>query len=255
MDKNYFEAIYEEILKNEKIKKLKTEKTSENSFKILKEDITYEISYNEKEKQVTLKAISNETKEEKNISSWLLDNQTSSQKDVKLITKDFIESIAGKTKTIINQIKKKDSSGNNNSGLFFANRMATFFPELKENIQNEKETYESFREATFAKEFILPSINNYIKTETNKSKLNKLGKTLSELYKTSGLNIRSIITMVILNGLDEENTKFSESLSDELKSAWEHAKKYKGKKVKPEKAKKQSLFAKAMKAQQLQNQQ
>lgn len=255
MEKNYFEVIYEEILKNEKMKKLKTEKTSETSFKIVKEDLTYEILYNEKEKKVSLKAISNETKEEKNISSWLLDNKNSTQKDAKLIAEDFIESIAGKTKTVINQIKKKDSSGNNNSGLFFANRMATFFPELKEKIQNEKETYESFREATFAKEFILPSINNYIKTETNKSKLNKLSKTLSELYKTSGLNIRSIITMVILNGLDSENIKFSESLSDELKSAWEHAKKYKGKKVKPEKVKKPSLFVKAMKAQQLQNQQ
>ncbi|MBQ2671278.1 MAG: hypothetical protein IJG00_00460, partial [Clostridia bacterium] len=104
----------------------------------------------------------------------------------------------------------------------------------------------------FAKNFILPAIKNYIKTETNKSKLNKLGNTLSELYTTSGLNIRSIITMAILNGLDEENSTFSEFLSDELKSAWEHAKKYKGKKVKPEKVKKPSLFIKAMKAQQQQ---
>ena len=250
MAKNYFEVIYDEMLKNEKIVKLKTEKTSETVFKILNSGITYEISYDEKEKKVTLKAASNETKEEKIISSWLLDSEKSTQKDAKLIAEDFIESIAGKTKTIINQIKKKDSSGNNNSGLFLANRMATFFPELKENIQTEKETYESFREATFAKDFILPLINSYIKSETNKSKLSKLGKTLSELYKTSGLNIRSIITMAILNGLDEENSKFSEFLSDELKSAWEHSKKYKGKKVKPEKVKKPSLLARAMKIQQ-----
>ena len=56
--------------------------------------------------------------------------------------------------------------------------------------------------------------------------------------------------MAILNGLDEENSKFSEFLSDELKSAWEHSKKYKGKKVKPEKVKKPSLLARAMKIQQ-----
>lgn len=255
LEKNYFEAIYEEIIKNEKTEKLKTEKISENSFKISNGDLTYEISYDKSNKKVVLKALSNETKEEKIISSWLLDNQSATQKDTLLIAEDFIESIAGKTKTIITQTKKKDSSGNNNSGLFFANRMATFFPELKENIQAEKETYESFREATFAKEFILPLVNNHIKTETNKSKLNKLGKTFSELYKTSGLNIRSIITMAILNGLDEENAKFSEFLSDELKTAWKHAKKYKGKKIKPEKAKKTSMFVKAMKAQQLQNKQ
>ena len=74
MGKNYFEVIYEEILKNEKMKKLKTEKTSETSFKIVKEDLTYEILYNEKEKKVSLKAISNETKEEK--SDFLLESQT-----------------------------------------------------------------------------------------------------------------------------------------------------------------------------------
>lgn len=251
MEKNYFEVIYDEILKNEKISKLKTEKKSDDSFKILNGSVTYEISYGEKEKKVTLKVVSNETKEERVISSWLLDNQNATQKDAKLIAEDFADSIVGKAKTAaIIQTKKKDSSGNNNSGLFFANRMATFFPELKESIQNEKETYESFREVTFAKNFILPAIKIYIKTETNKSKLNKLGKTLSELYKTSGLNIRSIITMAILNGLDEENSTFSEFLSDELKSAWDHAKKYKGKKVKPEKVKKPSLFIKAMKAQQ-----
>ena len=251
MGKNYFEVIYDEILKNEKISKLKTEKISEKSFKILNGNVTYDISYSEKEKKVTLKVISNETKEERVRSFWLLDNQNATQKDAKLIAEDFADSIVGKAKTsAIIQAKKKDSSGNNNSGLFLANRMATFFPELKESIQNEKETYESFREVTFAKNFILPAIKSYIKTETNKSKLNKLGKTLSELYKTSGLNIRSIITMAILNGLDEESSKFSEFLSNELKSAWEHAKKYKGKKVKPEKVKKPSLFVKAMKAQQ-----
>ena len=253
MEKNYFEVIYDEILKNEKISKLKTEKTSDDSFKILNGNATYELSYSKKEKKITLKVVSNETKEEITISSWLLDNQNATQKDAKLIAEDFTDSIVGKTKTsAINQTKKKDSSGNNNSGLFFANRMATFFPELKESIKNEKETYESFREVTFAKNFILPAIKNYIKTETNKSKLNKLGKTLSELYKTSGLNIRSIITMAILNGLGEENSTFPEFLSDELKSAWEHAKKYKDKKVKPEKVKKPSLFVKAMKAQQQQ---
>ena len=39
MEKNYFEVIYDEILKNEKISKLKTEKTSDDSFNIQKSSL------------------------------------------------------------------------------------------------------------------------------------------------------------------------------------------------------------------------
>ena len=130
--------------------------------------------------------------------------------------------------------------------------MATFFPELKDPIQQEKDQYEEFRAVKFSREFILPQVNEFIKTEKNTSKISKFGKTLSELYQNSGLSVKSIVTIVILNGLSEENeTKLKQYLSDELQKSWEAAKKYKGKKVKPEKPKKKkSLLSRALEAQQ-----
>ena len=88
--------------------------------------------------------------------------------------------------------------------------MATFFPELKENIQNEKETYESFREATFAKEFILPSQQPQMSSSS--FYFNLMGVIILTLFAgcMSGLTVgyTSIDTLVlevkISNGTEEE---------------------------------------------------
>ena len=173
--------------------------------------------------------------------------------DERIETFKQLSDMVGKEKVAVRQIRKKLNENENNiTELFFANRMATFFPELKELIHQEKEQYEEFRAVTFSKKFILPKVNSYIESEKNTSKISKFGKTLSELYQNAGLSVKSIITIVILNGISEENEiKLKQYLSDELKKAWEAAKKYKGKKVKPEKPKKKnSLLSKALAAQQ-----
>ncbi len=251
MEKNNFSIICDAICQNEKIKKFSVKDKKESYLIISKDAVSYEIKYDDSSKQITLSSCSDDNSS-KIISAWLLD-ENSSQKDIKLITDDFITSMVGKGKNPVRQAKKKsDESENNITGLFFANRMATFFPELKDQIQQEKEQYEEFRAIKFSREFILPKINEFIKTEKNTSKISKFGKTLSELYQNSGLSVKSIITIVILNGLSEENeNKLKQYLSEEMQKSWEAAKKYKGKKVKPEKPKKNSSFlSKALAAQQ-----
>lgn len=249
MEKNYFNAICDTISQNEKIKKFSVKSKKENYLLLSNSLVSYEIKFDADSKQLSLCLCENDCS--KIISTWLLD-ENFSQKDVNLVADDFITSMVGKEKTIIRQTKRKSSENENNiTGLFFANRMATFFPELKEAIQEEKENYEEFRSATFAKEFISPRVNNFIKTEKNTSKIGKFGKTLGELYQNSGLDVKSIITMVILNGVKKEDEdKLNTCLSEELKKAWAAAKKYRNKKVKPEKPKKKnSLLSKALSAQ------
>lgn len=251
MEKNNFSIICDAICQNEKIKKFSVKNKKESYLMLSNDTVSYEIKYDDSSKQITL-SLCNDDNSSKIISAWLLD-ENSSQKDIKLITDDFVTSMGGKGKNPVRQSKKKsDENENNITGLFFANRMATFFPELKDKIQQEKEQYEEFRSIKFSREFILPQINEFIKTEKNTSKISKFGKTLSELYQNSGLSVKSIITMVILNSLSEENeNKFKQYLSEELQKSWEAAKKYKGKKVKPEKPKKNSsLLSKALAAQQ-----
>lgn len=251
MEKNYFNVICDAICQSEKTKSFSVKNKKENYLLLSNDSISYEIKYDDNSKQITLHSCKGEDSSNI-ISTWLLD-ENFSQKDTNLVIDDFITSMVGKEKVAIRQAKKKSSENENNiTGLFFANRMATFFPELKDPIQQEKDQYEEFRAVKFSREFILPQVNEFIKTEKNTSKISKFGKTLSELYQNSGLSVKSIITIVILNGLSEENeTKLKQYLSDELQKSWEAAKKYKGKKVKPEKPrKKKSLLSRALAAQQ-----
>ena len=58
------------------------------------------------------------------------------------------------------------------------------------------------------------------------------------------MDCRSIITIVILNGIEGEKNEelMDEALDDMLKKAWKFARRYRGKEVKPEKPKKKSKF-------------
>ena len=76
-----------------------------------------------------------------------------------------------------------------------------------------------------------------------KGETNKLANMISTQYSNGDMDTRSIITIVILNSIDEKYAeKFRALLSEELQKAWSYAVKLKGKKVRPEKEKK-SMYA------------
>ncbi len=221
---------------------LKNQKNTDNIYKIIKNN-----------QKIILKKVTNQ--ESKIVSSWLFEEENISQKDIDTIIRDFSETIFNNTKNNIkkNMTKKNQNQDENNvTGLFFANRMATIFPRIKNLIQKEKETYNNFRIVSFTKNIILPEINNLI-NQKNAANLKKLGKVLSDLYINGTLDVKSVITMVILNNLDKNI--FEQYLSIELKKAWECSLKYKNKTVKPEKIKtKKSLFSRALEHQNHQEQ-
>lgn len=225
---------------------------SKSEFDISSKSENYKIKFDESKKLVSLNLMSNEKETE--ISSWLLDNETATQKDADLIAKDFIETMAGKEKKKVKQTKKKvkSSDESNVTGLFFANRMASFFPELKQEIQKEKELYPEFRAVDFACKEVLPRVQSLVENSTEKSRVSKFGKVLSDLYQNGTLDTRSIITMGILNFIsgDKAIQNLKNSLTPDLVNAWEAALKYKNKKVNPEKSKnKKSLLSRALEIQ------
>ena len=60
------------------------------------------------------------------------------------------------------------------------------------------------------------------------------------MYKNGYLDLRSILTAVILNGVNDKAFEtLSEKFGDELKKAAQFSRKLKGKKIKPEKKKKE----------------
>ena len=179
----------------------------------------------------------------KTLATWMFDEE-STEKDAQSIANDFVEGVSGtiaiKRAKQVKQKKKKDDDGNADPK-FLAKRFVAVFPELKEEIKYEEDGYFPFRGATFAKEKIAPKLVSYVRTAT-KPQLEKLMGIFNLQYNNGDIDTRSIITIVLLNSLDDEqfNAVF-EYLSDDLKKAAKAARKYKGKKVRPEKPKKKNV--------------
>lgn len=250
MGKTAFETICENVIQNDKISKFKSQYSEKNKCIVKSEDLKYEIFYDIELSKIVLKLVTEDS--ERILSSWLLEESSTPQRDIQMISNDFIEIIFGANKTFTKKLKKKASKDESNiTGLFFANRMVNIFPDIKQEIYIEKACYTEFRAVHFTKEILLPKINKLLSDpKHNIATIKKLAKLLSELYSNATLDVRSIITMCIFNNL-ENNNAMDEFLSEELKKAKEHALKYKGKKVKPEKEKKKTtLLSKALEYQQ-----
>lgn len=176
------------------------------------------------------------------LATWMFDPETDTQKEADSIANDFVDNCSSTTaikriKTTKKKKKKGDDEGNADP-LFLAKRFVSFFPELKEEIKNEEDCYYPFRGVTFTRASIVPKVNELVNRGTKKD-IEKLAGLLSTQYENGDVDTRSIITIVILNSLpDDKYEAVTESLSEDLQTAWKAALKYKGKKVKPEKPKK-----------------
>lgn len=214
-------------------------------------EVKYKLEYNENSKKFILSFCNCSDENYKNISVWLFDPKNDSEKEAKSIANDFVESISVSKKNKNIRKANKKSIESNSDLLFLANRFATVFPELKEDIKFEKENFETFRGITFTREKILPLFLELINSGAPADKFKKVCSTLNNLYDNGNLDVRSCVTIVILNSVPEDNKKAFEklekNLSSDLLNAWNAAKKYKNKKVKPEKVKKRkSFFEKAL---------
>ena len=178
----------------------------------------------------------------KTLATWMLDPESDTMKDADSIANDFVENCTGKTASkrlkTTKKKKKKDSDEGNADPLFLSKRFVTFFPELKDEIRQEEESFYPFRGVTFTRASIVPKLQSFVGT-AGKKEMEKLGSLLSAQYANGDFDTRSIITIVILNEMPEEKYEaINECLSEDLSKAWKNALKFKGKKVKPEKPKK-----------------
>lgn len=211
-------------------------------------NIAYSVVYFKDKEQMILRSCTmtedGPDNEWKTLATWLYDETVSTQKDAESIANDFVEGVSGtvaiKRAKQVKQKKKKSDDGNADPK-FLAKRFVTFFPELKEEIKTEEDCYYPFRGATFAKEHIAPKIAAYIK-RANKKELEKIANVFNTQYSNGDVDTRSIITIVILNSLDEEEFKaVSEFFDEDFSKAAAAGRKYRGKTVKPEKPKKKNV--------------
>ena len=179
----------------------------------------------------------------KTLSTWMFDPDQDTMKEAASIGNDFAEALStSKSVKHMKQTKKskgkKDEEGNADP-VFLAKRFVALFPELKEEIIKEEDSYDPFRGVTFTKTSIVPRINELLK-KGNAADIKKLGAILSAQYGNGDLDTRSIITAVILMSVPAEyDSVINENLTEDLQKIFAQTKKLRGKTIKPEKEKKQ----------------
>ncbi len=241
--------VEEELVKSGYTKqKVDAENTNELAALFTSSNIAYTVVYVKDKQQMVLRSCTmteeGPDNEWKTLATWLYDDTFANHKDAESIANDFVEGVSGtvaiRRAKQVKQKKKKDDDGTA-TPKFLAKRFVTYFPELRDEIKNEEDCYFPFRGATFAKEHIVPKLEGYI-VRASKPELEKLAGVFNLQYSNGDVDTRSIITIVILNGLtDEAFNCVSEFFDADLGKAAKAARKYKGKTVKPEKPKKKNV--------------
>ncbi len=177
----------------------------------------------------------------KTLATWLFDPETDGNREAEGIGNDFAETVRGpkQTAAVQKQKKRKKDGEANVDPLFLANRMVTYFPELKDEIAYEMAHYEQFRGVTFAEEKIVPRFNELVE-KANQTRMEKLSAGLAAMYASGDLDTKGIITYDLLNSVKSQE-KFEQliaSFSDADKKVAIASRKLIGKKIKPEKPQK-----------------
>lgn len=244
---------------NEKVSKTLTERgfitqrvKSENSDELVSlytsEHIAYSIIYYTKRKRVDLRLCQMDNgspdNDWKTMADWIFDAEADGEREANSIANDFVDIIVGPSKIVNSFTKKKKSNNETNvTPLFLANRFANMFPELRTDIQFEKEHYSDFRAVTFTDEKIIPKIQKWLKT-ANKNELVKFGKLINDMYIGADPDARAILMMMILNSIEDTDIRnvLYENFTPNVKKVADASYKLKDKKFKPEKKKKQPRY-------------
>lgn len=208
------------------------------------EGLAYSLLFDNKHKSFLLRSATLEdgkAKEWRTLSTWLFDPESGDRSDAESIVNDFLEVIRGPKRVEIVQQQRKRSKGEERSvdPMFFVNRLAGLFPDIKEPLNQEKITYGQVRYITFIKKYVLPEIESLLKDYPDSEPAKKLGELLDDMYKNGDLDLRSIVTYVVIDGLSSGSFETLYGLmGDELKKSAKPARKLIGKNIKPEKKKK-----------------
>lgn len=209
------------------------------------EDAAYSLLYDGKAQHFELRSASvdeGEPGEWRRLAMWLFDEKEGDRADAESIANDFLDIVRGPRQ--LKQIQQKRKRGKDEERsvdpVFFINRLVNIFPEIKEDINGEKIVYGQVRPATFVRDKVVPKCESLANTRTGSDAMKKLCALLDDMYKNGDMDLRSVITAVLLNGLsDGAFAAMQESLGDELKKNSRFSRRLRGKQVKPEKKKKQ----------------
>jgi len=210
------------------------------------EAVAYSLLYNDKAGHFELRSTSLDEDgmpgEWRRLALWLFDEKEGERSDAESIANDFLDIVRGPKQIKQAQQKRKRGKDDERSvdPAFFVNRLVNVFPELKEEIKEEKIVYGQVRPVTFIKEKVIGKCEGLASTKPQGEQMKKLCSLLDDMYKNGDMDLRSIVTAVLLNGLsDSAFAAVQEQLGDELKKNTRFSRRLRGKNIKPEKKKKQ----------------
>lgn len=208
------------------------------------DDVAYGLFYNKHRFELKSTNLTEEGELEdwRGLSVWLFDEETGERADADSIVNDFVDIVKGpKTATLVQQKKKKSKNEERAvDPLFFLNRLVNIFPEIKDEMKEERIVYGQIRFATFAKENVAPKCQDLAENYPDSELTEKMCTIFSDLYKSGDLDLRSVISISVLNNIsDKAFLAIQDKLGPELKLDTKYTRKLKGKNIKPEKERKE----------------
>lgn len=248
MNQKAFEII-EDILREELDNQgfgqaIKLDDEAGKAYMYVLEDIGYSILFDDSKKSFVLRSATlNDGKADKwkNLSSWLYDEETATKADLESIGNDFLDIVRGPRRLEVQKKVAKKTKGDdrNIDPLFFFNRMISYIPELREEMNKDRIKYAKIRYATLTKSLLVPACEKIAKE--NGSELVKMTELFDDMYKDGDVEVRGIVIHGLFNSLsDEAMANISAHFGDELKKVYKCSRPLKNKKVKPEKVKKKN---------------
>ena len=137
--------------------------------------------------------------------------------------------------------RKKDEE-NNADPQFFLNRLVPIFPELRDEMNEERIVYGQVCPAIFAKEKVAPKCEQLALHYKDSEPMKRLCTVLCEMYGAGDMDTRAVIQFGVLNNIgDAAIQSIIENFTEgcDLQKVYKHSRKLIGKKIKPEKQKKQ----------------
>ncbi len=213
-------------------------------------EIAYGLFYELKQKRFILRSApmknDKEPDEWRQLSMWLFDDNENDMSDAESVANDFVEIVGGsKRRELVQTAKKrrKKDEENNADPQFFLNRLVPVFPELRDGMNAERIEFGQVRTAIFAKEKVAPLCEQLAKNYKGSEPFKRLCTVLCDMYGAGDMDTRSVIMYGVLNNIRDEAAiqnimdNFTEGC--DLAKVYKHARRLIGKKIKPEKKKKE----------------
>ncbi len=243
------QAVLSEELESQGFKAPEPLEYEDGKASIMKTDeVAYSIVYDSKRQRFELRSTTlngdEQPTEWRSLSLWLFDEKEGSKADADSIGNDFLEVVKGPSRVEYVMKKQKRGKGEdrNVDPVFFFNRLVNTFPEIKAELNDERIMYGNVRPATFTKERVVAKVEDLAARYSTSDAFGKLCTLFSDMYKDGDMDLRSVLTITLFNGLSDkafENVKTNENISAELSKDMQFTRKLKGKKIKPEKKKKE----------------